>query len=54
MERFFIKLKVYEDPSEQFNRAADFPDMVTDLSDSIEQHRKTIVPVPSQLDSILH
>lgn len=43
-----------EDPSEQFNRAADFPDIVTDLTNLVEQHRKTIVRVPSRLDSILH
>jgi len=42
-----------EDPSEEFNLAAEFPDIVTDLIDSVEQHQKTIVPVPSQLDSII-
>jgi arylsulfatase A len=38
------------DPSEQFNVAADHPDVVADLLQEMERHRQTVEPVPCQLE----
>lgn len=41
------------DPSEQHDVAQDHPEVVAEILAAIEEHRKTVEPVPSQLDVLL-
>ncbi|MCH9023588.1 MAG: hypothetical protein IID32_12625, partial [Planctomycetes bacterium] len=41
------------DPSENFDLAAKNPDVVKSLMKIIEDHRATVIPVPSQLEIAL-
>ncbi len=43
---------LHTDPGESFNVATNHPTVVADLLQEIERHRATIVPVPSQLESV--
>lgn len=40
------------DPGEHFNLATNHPAVITELLGEIDKHRATIVPVPSQLESV--
>ncbi len=41
------------DPSEKYDAAKDHPGVVADILATIEEHRKTVEPVPSQLEALL-
>lgn len=41
------------DPGERFDLAEKYPDIVADITQMVEEHKTTIVPVESQLDKII-
>lgn len=48
-----LLFNINEDPSEQFNLAKDYPDIISKMMDRADQHQQSVTPVVSQLDSIL-
>jgi arylsulfatase A-like enzyme len=48
-----LLFQLQRDPSEQFNVAANYPDILADIARAVAEHQSNLVPVKSQLEEMV-